>query len=424
VRVDLHRSLTASRLAQLWYVPLLGTAMILMLLRTLVLARILDVDGFAKFSGALLVSGTFCMLNCLGLLQLLQRELPIQLVRGRDTAGHILLAQCVIVAAGCAVLGVAAALAGVSAAGLSPTLFGIAVIHGCSQEVFLVATVESRSRGQPLQFARQNFVRSISILTLGSLVAVATRSAMWTLTTEAALSFGLTHQALRMVWARSVAPPGAIYGLAFRRLGQLSWSSATSLMVVTMVGFVVLNADRWVAAQFLTPSVFAKYAFAWTVLLVAQASQAIINTSIYPLLARRFAGSGPGAAYRVCSYASLGLLVGGAILALPAFLLIDAAIVRWFPAYDGARTLLPIFFGIAVLRVSDFWSSFLIITRRERTLIAINLAAAIVAAAVWFLWLGFSMHPMGLRDVAVLAALLTGSAYAGSALGALRGAKA
>jgi O-antigen/teichoic acid export membrane protein len=424
VRLHLRRSLTPAHLVQLLYVPLLGSAMALMLLRTLLLARILDVDGFAKISGALLVSGTFCMLNCLGLLPLLQRELPIRLVRRRENAGHVLLAQCVMVALGLAILGVAAAFAGVSAAGLTPSLFGVAILHGCSQEVFLVATVESRSRGQPLQFARQNFIRSITMLTLGCIIAFVTRSAIWTLATEATVGFLLTEQALRMVWARSALPTSAIYRLAFNRLGRLSWSSAISLMVVTIVSFLVFNADRWIAAQFLGPTIFAQYAFAWTVLLVAQAMQAVINTSIYPLLARRFASKGTDAAFRVCTIASLGLLLAGGVLGVPAYWLFDMAIARFFPAYGGARTLLPVFLAIAVLRLADFWSTYLIITRNERTLIFINVVAAVIAVSAWFISRAFSSHVLDLRGVAALAALLTVSAYAGSALCALRVARA
>src|SRR6202047_3435213 len=118
LRTGWRAALATGRLGQLWYVPLLSSAMALMLIRTLVAARILDVNGFAKFSGALLVSSTFCMLHCLGLLQLLQRELPIQIVRHREVAGQKLIAQCLLVASGCAILGLLAGLAGFSVAGV------------------------------------------------------------------------------------------------------------------------------------------------------------------------------------------------------------------------------------------------------------------------------------------------------------------
>jgi O-antigen/teichoic acid export membrane protein len=412
---------TPARLNQLWYVPLLSSSMALMLIRTLVAARLLDVDGFAKFSGALLISNTFCMLNCLGLLQLLQRELPIQIVRHREVAGQKLIAQCLLVASGCAILGLLAGLAGFSVAGVGPALFAIGIFHGLSQQVFLVATVESRSRGEPFRFAQQNFARSVGVLTLSASVAMTTRSANWTLMAEAVLGLILTQFALRSAWARSALASRTIYLLALRHLKALSWASALSLMAVTMISFVVLNADRWIAAQLLVRRAFAEYAFAWTILLVSQASQAVINASVYPLLARRFAGVGTMAAYRVATYASLTLLSVTAIFAMPAYWAISAAIRHWFPTYSDARALLPIFMFVAVLRLSDFWSSFLLITRLERRLLLINLSSGVIAAAIWLVWVGARIHTgLDTQDVAALAALLTTIGYIGTAASAWR----
>ena len=97
--------LTRSRLRQLWYVPLLGAAMGLMLARLLIMARMFDVPAFATYASGLLVSGSFSMLACLGLQSQLQRGLPVMIVRRRERAGAVLLAQCTFVASGCAALG-------------------------------------------------------------------------------------------------------------------------------------------------------------------------------------------------------------------------------------------------------------------------------------------------------------------------------
>ena len=60
--MDLRAFLSPRRLRQLWYAPVLTLAMGLLLMRNLVMARLLDVPGFAEFSAGLLVSSTFCML--------------------------------------------------------------------------------------------------------------------------------------------------------------------------------------------------------------------------------------------------------------------------------------------------------------------------------------------------------------------------
>jgi len=65
--------LTPRQYRQLWYLPVLASAMALMMARIMAAARLLDVPSFATYSTGLLLSTTFCMLACLGLQSLLQR---------------------------------------------------------------------------------------------------------------------------------------------------------------------------------------------------------------------------------------------------------------------------------------------------------------------------------------------------------------
>src|SRR5438105_6307399 len=143
-------ALTPRRARQLWYAPLLAIAVALTMIRSLVIAQLLDVRGFGQFSGGILVSGTFCMLGCLGLQSMLQREWPVDLVRQRERAGLVRAAQCQLVALACFVLGLLAAAAGLAPPGMSPRLLAVGLVHGLSQQLFLVATIESRSRGDVL----------------------------------------------------------------------------------------------------------------------------------------------------------------------------------------------------------------------------------------------------------------------------------
>src|SRR6185436_16327389 len=104
--------LSERRLRQLWYLPTLAVAMGLMMLRILFMARRLDLAGFAQFSAGLLVSTTFCMLGCIGLQSMLQRDMPILLARRRARAGLVLMTQAMLVACGCAALALLVPLAG------------------------------------------------------------------------------------------------------------------------------------------------------------------------------------------------------------------------------------------------------------------------------------------------------------------------
>lgn len=384
----------------------------LMLARILVIARLLDMSGFAEFGAGLLVSSTFCMLSCLGLYPLLQRDLPIMMVHRRERAGVVLMAQCVIVAVACSGLGLVAAATGLSVAGLTPALVAVGVLHGLSQQMFLIATLESRSRGEPLRFAIQNVIRALAVLSIGLLVAKASNSAFLSLAAEALVSLALVQATLRTIFRNATIRTQAIFSLAFSRFRRLRWRSATALLSVALVSFALLNADRWIAAEILTTKLFAQYTFAWTILVIAQSFQGLINTSLYPLIARRFARYGRRNAYRISARVSCMLLLVGTALSVPAWLVLDVSIVRWFPEYDAVRTLLPMFLGVAVVRASDFWSGFMVILGLEGLLLRLNAIAVLGAVLVWLTiirpW-GSPLHE--LWEFGLLATLLTLASY-------------
>ena len=414
-------SLSPRRLRQLWYVPLLVLAMALMMLRMLVMARLVDVPTFAEFSGGMLVSATFCMLGCLGLQSMLQREWPVNLVRRQELRALVRAAQCAIVAAACCALGLLAAGLGLKVAGMSPALLAVGLLSGLSQQLFLIATVESRSRGEALRFSLQNLLRAVAALGLSVLVAVTTGSALAALAVDALVTIALSAGYFQRSLAHVKWSALAVGVLALRRLRRVQWRSALTLMVVMVVGFALLNADRWVASEVLGTIGFAHYSFAWIVLSIAQSAQVVINASMYPMLARRFAEHGRGVAFRVCLRACVALLVLGAVAAVPLGLLLDFSVRRWYPQFVDATALLPIFLAIAVLRVSDFWSSFLLITGFESRLLRLNVAVAIGGAIVWALIVrpgtGTALSP---TEVAGLAAVFTLGAYAAAAGAAWR----
>ncbi|MBT2300805.1 hypothetical protein J7E70_10040 [Variovorax paradoxus] len=409
-------TLSPRRVRQLWYAPLLALAMGLMMLRMLVMAQVLDVHAFAEFSGGILISSTFCMIGCLGLQAMLQREWPVNLVRHQELRGMLRAAQCNVVALGCCVVGLVGAAAGISPAGTTPTLLGVGLLHGLSHQFFLVATAESRSRGEALRFARQNLQRAVVALILSVSAALWTGSAVLALVIDALVTIALSQTFFRSVLGRSRFGMSAIYLLAVRRLRLVHWTSALTMMFTMVLGFGLFNADRWVASDRLDVIGFAHYSFAWIVLSVAQSAQAIINASVYPLLARRFAQYGRGATFGVCMRVSVSVMAAGAAALVPLYLMLDYGIHRWYPRYGDAQALIPIFLGIAVLRVSDFWSSFLLISGLEARLLKINLYAMVFSLTVWASFVRpWSNEPTTLQQVSWLAAFLTVSAYLAAA---------
>ena len=397
---------------QIWYIPTLGLAMGMMMVRPLLMARLLDVQGFAHYSAGLLVSSTFCMLGCIGLQSLLQRDMPGQLMRNRELAAAILLMQCLMVALICAALGLVLSSIELEVAGINRSMLAISILHGLAQQVFLLATVESRSRGQPLRFSQQQLLRAILVLASGSVAAVSLESVMAVLLVETVVSLLLSWKMLAGIWRKQTVSFSIICCLAVSRLGRIPWRSAVALFAVMIAGFSLLNVDRWLAASLLSSVVFAQYAFAWVMLMVAQSAQAIVNTSIFPLLARRFAINGKLACFRVAARTSIILLVMGAIAAWPTLWVIDAVIFHWYPDYTSATSLLSYFIWVAVLRVSDFWSSYLIVVGYEKRLLSVNLLVASLVSAIWLHqvepWVSGNLQPINL---AVLVILLTAANY-------------
>jgi len=406
-------AMTPRRARQLWYAPVLGIATALMMVRLFALARLLDIPNFAQVSAAFLVSSTFTMLGCLGLQSLLQRDMPIMFVRGRETAARVLLAQSAIAAYGSAAIAMVAAAAAPFDFGSPANLVALGLVHGLSQQLFLLGSVESRSRGEPLRFAQQSLVRSVLIVCAGLAAAGSTRSAAWVVVAELAVSLALAHVLLRNTLA-----PGAwrIVHAAWDRRRRIDWHAAWVLLLVSLLGFALTYADRWAAATLLDAHAFANYAFAGTILAIGLSAQGMVNASVYPMLARLFGRSGQRDCYRLCAKLSLGALAGSIVAAMPAYFILQYAIARWYPAYDIAKDLVAPFLVVAAFRVSDFWSSYLMIVGYQGRLLRTNLLAGASVAIAWlvvaramgdaaspaaFAWLAVALAVVGYVAVAI-----------------------
>jgi O-antigen/teichoic acid export membrane protein len=372
--------MTPRRARQLWYAPVLAFATALMMARLFALARILDIAGFAQVSAAFLVSSTFTMLGALGLQSLLQREMPIMFVRGRERAAQVLLAQCLVAAYASAAIAMLAAFFAPFDFDSPANLVALGILHGLSQQVFLLSSVESRSRGEPLRFALQSLMRALLAAAAGLCAAYLTRSAAWVVAVELAVSLALAHS---LLW-RTLGPhTAAILRAAVDRWSRIDWRAAWVLLLVALLGFALTYVDRWGAATLLGAHEFANYAFAGTIVAVALSAQGLVNASVYPMLARLYAREGRRACYRLCAQLSLAGLAGAIVLAVPAYFVLGAAIARWYPGYDVAPALVAPFLVVAAFRVSEFWSNYLMIVGFQGRLLRTNLLAGIAAAIVW-----------------------------------------
>jgi O-antigen/teichoic acid export membrane protein len=370
--------------AQAWYIPLLALAMGLMMLRPLLMARMFTPADFATYSVGLLISSTFCMLGCLGLQPMLQRQMPMNLIAGKELASLVLLIQGMLVAVLCAVVAIGLGFSGASIAGLSSESIAISVLHGLSQQLFVLATVESRSRGEPLRFSWQYLARAVLVVVGASAAAWQIRSPNATLLVEALLSLLVSWRITEKVLGGAPIRFRALLNLVVRRIPKIRWMDSLALMAVMLVGFALTNLDRWLAASWLPTHQFAWYAFAWILLAASQSVQSMINSSVYPSLARRYAAHGRSSSFRLAAGASVLLISASAILAWPVNYVLSVLISTWFTEYRSSLPLIPVFMAVAVVRLSDFWSSHLIIIGQERLLLFINISVGACVSIIWF----------------------------------------
>lgn len=407
-RIDLHGLLTKHRLRQAWYLPILATAMVIMFVRILVMARLLDVSAFGLYSAVLLVSSMSNMLASFGLYPSLQRDLPLLIYRQKERAAAIATTQALLGASAVAALGWLLSLLGLQVAGLQSSWLAVAVLHGLSQQTFLVVTTDSRSRANTLLFARENLWRAV--ITLAAIVPVAffSRSALLTILAEAAVTLAVSTVILGYVHAHARLSFATLARLAIARLPRLDRSALLSLLLVSIGAFISINIDRWLASDLLVPADFGQYAFAWTLMIIALYLQALVNAAAFPMIARRQAALGRPGAFRITAVLSGVIIVGMAVFVVPGLFIAEKAIGVLFPAYGGAVVLLPFLALAAGMRLADFWSSFLIIAGLEKVSLLLNALSTAVGVAVWYLWVvAFSDRALMGIDFARLALLVS-----------------
>ena len=397
------------------YTPLLGLAAAVTFGKLIAYAGLVDVGQFGSLGKMLLVSAVFGLGGNLGLQSVASRDLPALLARGRARRGLRLLAQTVAVTTAIGLVCALAALAGLSLFELTAQELVLGLVHGWSQSIFLTATYESRSRLEMMRYARDTAVRSLVVALAGAAAGAAGAGASGILLAEAACTLGLFSAVAAAASRRARTSIAWLLAASGSGLRSLPWRAAPVLLAGAVVVFASTNLDRWIAAEWLGREPFGQYAFAWLTLLAAQSAQALLNSGLLPLLARRRAEALEASAYRLTWLVSLALLAGGLALTGPLAWLIGMAIDRFMPQYGGAVALLAPMLLAAVLRLSDFWTSLLIVVEREGLVLVSQLAAAVIAIAGYLAWLvaaGVAPAPLSLAWLAFAAALLSHAAGA------------
>lgn len=419
----LPAGLTLHRLRQLWYVPVMALALGVMFFRIPLAARVLDVTEFGLFSVGMLLSSSFCMLGCLGFYLLLQRDLPMLIAKRRRIRGAVMLRQTLLLAvAGFACL---LPLSFIGFFSVSPIFFVVSLFNGLAQQMFLVVTLQSRSEGQSMRFAAENFGRAIAVILVVGLSGMLSGDAAVMLFAEAVITLFISTVIYFALCRQRGLSNVALWFVAARDLIKVRWATPLTLLTTGVVGFVTMNGDRWLAAATLGHDQFALYAFAGIVLLLAQSVQSMVNVSVFPHLAQSYALSGKITTARKALLYTAIVLVSSLCLSFPAYWLMGYAIDVLFPNYGMSMQFLGWFFLIAALRMADSLTSFLIISGNEAWLLAINLGAVGFSVLVWVALFAFGLAEIEPLTIVWLAVTVAVCNFAGCTLAVvLRGLRA
>lgn len=399
----------AVKLNDMLYVPVVIGAMALMFARLLLAARVLDVEMFGQYSIGLLIANSFCMMGCFGLYPLLQRDLPMFLVKGKDARAIASLNQAMLLAIAGVILGLS--ISGLGIFGASRALFIGSLLNGLAQQLFLIVTLDSRSRLKTLRYGYENLLRAVIVVPSVVLVGWFSNSALLVLLGEAVLTLLVVAGIYAKMMRAQRRGATRMLVLAVATLPSVRWFAAGTLLAVSVTSFSMFNGDRWIGAAVLNHRDFAIYAFAAMILTLSQAAQSVINVSVFPTLARTYASRGLMEARSQAVSYSGAFLISLSVLAVPGYWGLNYSVDTWYPEFVEAKPLLLWFVVIGILRTSDFWSSFLIVAGRERRLLVLNGLALVTALLVWVpvFWLGD--RAAGVIEIAGLALLVTAINY-------------
>ncbi len=398
------------------YTPLLGLAVAVSFAKLIVYAKLVTVAQFGALGQMLLISAVFSMAASLGLQSVASRDVPALFARGLERRGVRLLVQTIAVASWIALLGLLAAAAGLSLFDLTVEELMLGVVHGWAQIAFLTLASESRSRLDMMRYARNMAARNTAIAAAGAAIAGLGFGAQGVILAEVAGTLLFCGFIGRDVLARSRASLRWLLRAVAVHRARLPWRAALLMCAGALVMFASFNVDRWIAAETLARDAFGVYAFGWLALLAAQSVQGLLNSGLLPLLARRRAVSLEASAYRLTALVSAALLVGGLSLAIPTAWLLERAVEHWMPQYAEARELwLPLLLA-AVFRVSDFWSSLLLVIEREGLLLTAQSAAVAAACLGYAIWLVVGMRDLTPVSLAWLAFAAAVSSHGSSAV--------
>jgi len=408
-----HRLLKA--VGYLSYVPPLGFAAFLSLVRIAIYSYFLSVGDFGLLTKLLLISALFGTVGSFGFQWMAQRDLPVLFAEGRYREGLFSLCKAVIVTTSSALLMSVCSLWNFPVLGVSGFFLCCGIVHGWSQQIFMLAAIDTRSRLEMMRYAKQVLFRTVAASVVAIGVAVSDGGPVGIVLAETIVTLLIAVRLISTI-TRDIAKL-FLWKNSMRNFKKSDFSAALLLFAGTSLAFFSVNIDRWLAAEHLEYDDFGQYAFAWISLTGALSIQAFLNSGIFPLISRKRKEGKIGAAFKTTAYISFATFFSGSVIAIVLYLFAQWFIPIGYQQYAPALPLIMPLLLAAILRLADFWSSYLIMINRQNLILGIQIFLVLISFLYYSIMNNYaSFAPL---NFAWLAMILAVGNYVMSALAAV-----
>lgn len=345
----------------IFYAPILILSALILMFRFLYVAKFLNPEQYATYSFIILISSTYTIFSTFGIQSVLQRDMPILFYNKRNIHANTLLMKSLIVNLFVfSIFTIISLLIFLLSNSHQEIIFGI--LHGFTQQLFLLLSTESRSKLELNRLSFQNLSRAISVLIINTLIVNLSTSPYILILCESIVSIALSVYIYLKIYN------GRLYKywlISIKTIQNLPWKSGFLFMLIAIISFSSANLDRWIASIYLSKLDFGIYSFYWNIITIASSLQVIVNTALYPYMSKKYVQFGSLYILKLTLYISIGL---ASLLFFTSDILIyllEIIISHFFSLYASNTDIIIIFIFSSIFIFSNYLSSFLFVIGKE-----------------------------------------------------------
>ncbi len=163
------------------------------------------------------------------------------IANGRFKRSVIVLFKAVIVTSLFALIGLLVVFFGLSILDISSLVITSALIHGWVAQVFMLATVESRSRLEMVRYSKQVLFRTILSSSVAIVIAYVFRSAVGVIVAETIMTLLVTVWIFKPILSSMRFPVFSVLRLAAKNFKQKDWQVSAVLFWGSIFSFFGIN---------------------------------------------------------------------------------------------------------------------------------------------------------------------------------------